>query len=76
MSVTAKVKLNRAKEAGDGQTTLEFVADYNDERNKEWAKYTPALMFNMVVLDSVAEQFELGGAYTVTFEPSDEDGGA
>ena len=51
------------------ETTLAFSADYNDEVNKAWAKYTPALSISMVVINSVAETFEVGKTYLVTFEP-------
>lgn len=65
---TAVATLYSKTDAGYGQTALAFSADYNDERNKEWAKYTPGLGVNMTVLDSVAEQFEQGGRYLLTFE--------
>ena len=65
---TAVATLHSKADAGLGQTTLGFSADYNDERNKEWAKYTPALGVTMTVLDSVAEGFEQGARYLLTFE--------
>ena len=69
MSTTAVATLVLVETAGDGQTRLGFQADYNDERNKEWAKYTPGLAVQMTVLDDVAEkQFERGGRYLLTFE--------
>lgn len=69
MSKTTAVATLYTKEAKtDGQTFLAFSADYQDERNKEWAKYTPALSIQMHVLDSVAEQFEQGKNYLLTFE--------
>lgn len=69
MSVTAKVFLSGKTPLNDGQTTLVFSADYADGRNKEWAKYTPSLSLNMVVLDEVAEKFgEYGARFTLTFE--------
>lgn len=65
---TAVVKLE-AKTAGlYGMTFLRFGADYNDERNKAWAKFTPAMTISMTVLDSAAEPFEYGGRYLLTFE--------
>lgn len=65
---TAVVKLE-AKTAGQyGQTFLRFGADYSDDRNKEWAKYTPSMTVQMTVLDSVADPFEYGGRYLLTFE--------
>jgi hypothetical protein len=72
--VTAKVELRGMSSNGDGQTALEFGPDYHDDRNKEWAKYTPALSLSMIVLDSVAEHFAQGGKYTLTFEKSEETG--
>lgn len=65
---TAVVSLYTKGESHDGQTPLHFGADYADERNKEWAKYTPSLAVQMTVLDSVAERFEQGGRYLLTFE--------
>lgn len=72
MSKTTAVAILYAKgESRDGQTALHFNADYSDERNKEWSKYTPALGVTMTVLDAVAEQFEQGGRYLLTFEKQD-----
>lgn len=68
MAVTAKIKLTSKVPYSDGQTSLGFMADYNDGRNKEWAKYTPGLSLNMTVKDEVAEQFSQGDSYTLTFE--------
>jgi hypothetical protein len=67
MNVTAKVILNDKGVANDGQVQLVFNADYADGRNKEWAKYTPALSLTMAVTESVAQQFDLGQGYTLTF---------
>jgi hypothetical protein len=69
---TAVATLNTKTDAGNGQTNLFFAADYNDERNKEWAKYTPGLSVHMGVLDSVAEQFEQGARYLLTFEKAED----
>lgn len=65
--VSAKIKLQSKTNCND-QVTLQFVPDYDDERNKEWAKYTPALSLSMTVLPEVAERFEAGAAYTLLFE--------
>jgi hypothetical protein len=72
--ITAKVMLATVqRHAGqNGQAQLTFQADYNDGRNKEWSVYTPSLTINMSVKDAVADKFELGGAYTLTFTPSEE----
>jgi hypothetical protein len=67
--VTAKVKVTRCEPTGDGQVALEFQADYEDGRNKDWAKYTPGLSINMTVKEEVAEgNFALGDAFTLTFD--------
>lgn len=71
MATNAVATLYSKTDAGNGQTALAFNADYNDERNKEWAKYTPALSVGMTVLDSVGEQFEQGKRYLLTFEQVD-----
>ena len=67
MTTTAVTTLGTIEDRGD-QVMLGFNADYNDERNKEWAKYTPALSVVMHVRPDVAEQFEQGGRYLLTFE--------
>jgi hypothetical protein len=69
MNTTAKIKVTGKTPVTDGQTILNFGADYADDRNKEWSKYTPALSLGMTVLDSVAERFELGQSFTLTFTP-------
>lgn len=69
MSVTAKIKVTGKTPISDNQTTLIFGVDYSDDRNKEWARFTPILNLSLVVLDSVAEQFDLGQPFTLTFTP-------
>lgn len=71
MAITAKVKCYRKVEEG-GQTVVDFCADYEDGRNKEWAKYTPGLSLSMGLNEQAAEHFEQGKAYTLTFEPNAE----
>lgn len=72
MSTSLKVKLTGKTDAGDDQTQLVFAADYDDEQNKEWAKYTPALNFSFVVRnDAAAAQYAEGTAYTITLEESE-----
>lgn len=70
VQITAKVKCTRRQPASEGQTWLEFAADYDDGRNKEWAKFTPAFSVSTTVKNEVAERFELDEAYTVTFTKS------
>lgn len=67
-AVTAKVQISRRHEISDGQVQLEFQADYDDGRNKEWAKYTPGLSINMTVKPEVAHHFPDGAAFKLTFE--------
>ena len=71
--ITAKVQCNLKQEYVDGagtkQATVGFCADYADGRNKEWSQYTPYLDLRMTLKGDVADQFEPGKAYTLTFEP-------
>lgn len=71
MQVTAKVTCSAKQENGD-QTSLSFVPDYADGRNKEWSLYTPSLSLSMTVKNEVAAHFEQGKPYTLTFEPSED----
>jgi predicted RNA-binding protein with PIN domain len=70
--ITAKVKLGNKVVQAEGteheQVQLVFSADYADGRNKEWSRYTPSLSLTMSVLPEVADRFEPGQAYTLTFE--------
>jgi hypothetical protein len=68
--ITAKVTCVSKTEQGES-ALLTFGADYNDGRNAEWAYYTPALSLTMTVRGEVAERFEQGSHYTLTFEPSE-----
>lgn len=70
--ITAKVKCTRKHPGVDGTTAMEFMADYADDRNKEWSKYTPALSLMMTVKDEVAERFKQDQAYTLQFVPSED----
>ncbi|MDQ3577285.1 MAG: hypothetical protein M3443_06720 [Actinomycetota bacterium] len=64
--VTAKVKLTSKQEQGD-QVALTFQPDYDDDRNAEWAAYTPSLSMSMNVRGAVADRFEQGKTYTLQF---------
>jgi hypothetical protein len=68
---TAVATLNGKGEPNAGQVQLSFNADYNDDRNQAWAKYTPGLSVIMHVTESVAEQFEQGGRYLIDFTRDD-----
>lgn len=67
MSVTAKVKVYKSP-AWDEVVRLDFTGDYQDERNKAWAVATPMIQVTMMVKPEVAEKFEQGASYTLTFE--------
>lgn len=49
---------------GNDNTQLQFVPDYEDGRNKEWADATPALAFSMTVKKEIAEMFIVGEKIT------------
>lgn len=67
--MTAKAVLqSKNRTGGEDQVTLTFVPDYADGRNKEWAKYTPALSVAMTVKGEVAEDWDAGQSVTITFE--------
>jgi len=72
MAVTAKITVSGKTPQGT-QTLLTFMPDYQDGRNKEWAEATPSLSLSMNVLNSVAERFDVGQAWTLTFTPSEEE---
>lgn len=71
MQITAKVTCSAKQESGN-QTSLSFVPDYADGRNKEWSLYTPSLSLSMTVKNEVAANFEQGKPYTLTFEPTED----
>jgi hypothetical protein len=69
--VTAKIVCNSKTDVGEGdnrQVSVSFGADYAGGRNKEWALYTPSLSLSMTLKGEVGDRFELGKAYTLTFE--------
>lgn len=80
MSITAKVKVQGKHEylsnsvSADAETSvkLDFVANYANGANKEWAKYTPSLNFSLNVKPEVAAKFNIGDNYTVTFKLDEE----
>lgn len=73
MAVTAKVKVTgKSSPLSKGEQGIYFSADYDDGRNKEWAPFTPSLSISMTVKAEVAENFEVGQAYTLTFTPEED----
>lgn len=68
--ITAKIQCNLKQEYTVGEqryATLGFMPDYADGRNKEWAVNTPSLDIRMTVKGDIADRFELGKKYTLTF---------
>lgn len=65
--ITAVAKCTVHEEANE-QVLVSFTADYQDERNKKWAKYTPALSASLTVLPEVAKKFVNDGRYLMSFE--------
>ncbi len=73
--ITAKIVCNGKTETGEGedrQVTVTFNADYADDRNKEWSRYTPSLNLSMALKGDVADRFTEGDRFTLTFEPTEE----
>lgn len=71
MAVTAKIVCNSKLITGAGehrQATIRFSANVTPE-NKEWSLYTPSLQLEMALRGDVADRFEPGQSYTLTFEP-------
>jgi hypothetical protein len=70
--ITAKVIVGTKLEQGEGedrQVVVTFRPDYDDDRNKEWSRYTPALSLSMTLKGTVADKFEVDDRYTLSFEP-------
>jgi hypothetical protein len=70
--ITAKVIVSTKLEQGEGedrQVAVTFRPDYDDDRNKEWSRYTPALSLSMTLKGTVADKFEVDNRYTLSFEP-------
>lgn len=74
ITAVARIANRESNEYQPGETRLRFYAPYNNpdgsrvEENKVWAKYTPAFNLEMTVLDEVADKFEDGVDYLLTFE--------
>jgi hypothetical protein len=74
MNITAKIVCNNKQEAGEGDdrtVNVSFNADYADNRNREWTRWTPGLSLTMGLRGAVADRFEVGKAYTLTFAPEE-----
>jgi hypothetical protein len=68
------VELRSAVPTGD-QVQLGFQPDYNDNRNKEWAQYTPSLNLGMTVTQEVFDRigFHIGDRFVGSFQPAEVD---
>lgn len=73
--ITAKIQcLNKIDQVSGTEhvnSTVTFGPNYADGRNAEWAAATPNLSLSLVVRGDVADRFESGKCYTLTFEPDD-----
>lgn len=69
-NITAKVRLYKSPSHNE-DVRLDFTGDYADERNRAWATATPVINLTMYVKAEVAEKFEHGAAYTLTFSRED-----
>jgi hypothetical protein len=68
--VTAKIVCQSKQESGEGEdrtVNVSFAPDYHDDRNKEWARWTPGLSLTMGLKGAVADRFEVGKGYTLIF---------
>lgn len=68
--ISAKVVCGQKVETGEGdarQAVVTFGADYADDRNKEWAKYTPHLQLAITLNGPAADHFEQGKRYDLQF---------
>ena len=68
--ITAKVKVFKSPSHNE-DVRLDFAGDYSDGRNREWSSATPLINLTMYVKPEVAEKFEHGSAYTLTFTKGD-----
>lgn len=71
IQVTAKVVCQTKTPWGEDEVQLIFGADYEDGRNKEWAKYTPGMSINTTMRGAVGDRFEPGKRYLLTFTEED-----
>lgn len=71
-NVTAKVACGSKSPVTDADdnitgASLTFYADYADGRNEAWKLATPTLSVSMTVNANVADLFNQGDKYTLTF---------
>lgn len=68
--ITAVAKCQKYAPTDYG-TNINFYPNYGPEENKEWAEATPVFNLTMMVKNEVADRFEHGGDYLITFEKRD-----
>jgi len=73
VSMRTRVQAKNDLGFGTDNVQLQFVPDYEDGRNKEWASATPALTFSMTVIKDIAEMFEVGEKITFYAEATGDD---
>lgn len=73
MSASLKMLITSLEE-GPEQTAVHFHANYADDRNKEWAYYTPAASIVVNVRNEIVESqgWKLGMPVHVTIETESE----
>lgn len=77
VSLRTRVQVKQELGFGNDNVQLQFVPDYEDGRNGEWAAATPALTFSMTVKKEIADMFETGEKVTFYAEATqaEDDGG-
>ena len=78
MTVTARVICDAMSVQTDNdgnvvEARVHFQPDYADGRNEDWAKATPNLGLDMTLNGAVANNFEKGGRYTLSFDVTREE---
>lgn len=73
MATSLRMKISSMGVPSDGQVLVTFGADYEDQKNKEWAKYTPAASLTLSVLEEVVERngWSAGKSYEVVIAEKD-----
>lgn len=67
MSVTAKVMVSSQEVFVGGMAKVHLNADYENNKNAEWAVFTPTLTMTMMVNEKASYKFRPGTAFTLTF---------
>lgn len=66
--ITARVRVSNKVPIDTTQSVVSFYGDYANGANNEWAIATPVLDFRMYMKTEVANNFNVGESYAVTFE--------